>query len=349
MEIVGLSQDNWMKTVEKAALILESGGLVVYPTETVYGIGADATNEEAVTGLLQYKNRPAGKAVSVMVDSREEAARYVGINEVAENLYRNFLPGPVTVVSKSLGRVDRRLESENGNLGVRISSHPFAMALVKAFGKPITATSANSSGKSRPYSTAQLLDQLSDQQKNRLNLVIDAGILPPKEPSTVVDTTQAVQEVLRSGESFEELTPPAHTFSEEETRAYGRKIMDSLAYQLNEGPVILALEGDLGAGKTQLAKGVAEALGVNEVITSPTFVIVKEYQGTARLVHLDCWRLSEDVSEQIGLEEYLKPGTVLIVEWPRPILSALIGQGFGYRLNLEIVMENERLIRFGRL
>src|SRR3972149_9381448 len=88
------------KSIGLAVEVLNRGGLVVYPTETLYGIGADATNPEAIKKLTEYKNRPFGKPYSIAVTDREMAEEYVELNETAKNLYREFLPGPLTVISK---------------------------------------------------------------------------------------------------------------------------------------------------------------------------------------------------------------------------------------------------------
>src|SRR5690606_513305 len=98
--------------IETVCQVLNNGGLIIYPTETAYGVGVDATNPQAVSKLLEYKKRPEGKAISIAVDSENMAANYVDINIQAKNFYRTFLPGPVTIISNSTGKVDKRLESE---------------------------------------------------------------------------------------------------------------------------------------------------------------------------------------------------------------------------------------------
>jgi L-threonylcarbamoyladenylate synthase len=334
-------------SIEEAVRVLRAGGLVAYPTETVYGVAADAADPEAVSRLLAFKNRPAGKAVSLLVSGREMAGRYVTLTDEAERLYAAFLPGPLTVVSKSLGTADSRLESELGTLGIRISSNPVAQTLSEAFGSALTATSANASGAARPYSIDTALSGLSERQAGLLDLALDAGQLPRNEPSSVVDTTQEVQTVVRAGGAFLDIAPPFHSHSEDDTRRYARDLVKSLLHVLPERPLVLALEGDLGAGKTQFAKGVAEALNVLQPVTSPTYALVKEYEGDHRLVHADLWRLTEARPEDLMLEEYLRPGTLLAIEWASPVLPYL--GGLGYRVLLEPVSETERTIKLSAL
>jgi L-threonylcarbamoyladenylate synthase len=340
---IPLAEANQTQIVRQAAAVLQAGGLVLYPTETVYGVAVDATNPEAVGKLLQYKNRPAGKAIAILVRDQEQAEEYVQLNDTARNLYATFLPGPLTVVSKSLGRADARLESELGTLGVRISSHPLAQALASAMERPITATSANASGKARPYSIDQVLVGLSDRQKALVDLALDAGTLPRNDPSTVIDTTTQVQSVIRTGALTDQIIPPVITTSVEETIRFARDFAASVAYQVREGPVALVLEGEMGAGKTHFAKGVAEAFAVQEPVTSPTYVVMKEYRGTHQneavpIYHLDCWRL-----EQASFADFFPGGVlpqrgVVMIEWAVPLereLSQATEQGAAYRINLE--------------
>jgi len=131
MWTIGLDNVSLDEAVSSACEILANGGLVVYPTETVYGIAADAGNAEAVSRLLAFKNRPAGKAISLLVSDETAAEQVVSLNETARQLYRKFLPGPLSVVSVSRHLVDSRLESELGSLAIRISSYPFAAAMAE--------------------------------------------------------------------------------------------------------------------------------------------------------------------------------------------------------------------------
>ena len=142
---------NGKGAIGTAIRVLKSGGLVIYPTETLYGIGADATNPEAVKMLTEYKNRPFGKPYSIAVTGLEMAEKYIELNTTAKNLYKEFLPGPLTVISKGKHKVAPGVESEDGTLGIRIPNYKLVTDIVKAFGKPITATSANASYKKRPY------------------------------------------------------------------------------------------------------------------------------------------------------------------------------------------------------
>ena len=99
---------------------------MVYPTETCYGVAVNALDPAAVARLLEYKRRPEGKAVSIAVTGKEMAGCFVELNHTAEQIYQKFLPGPVTVVSKSKGKTAAGLEAEDGTLGIRVPDHALA-------------------------------------------------------------------------------------------------------------------------------------------------------------------------------------------------------------------------------
>src|SRR3989344_8426246 len=105
MKRVLLTGKNTESVLEEATGVLNRGGLIIYPTETCYGVGVDATNPDAVKKLLSYKERPEGKAISVAVADEAMAREYVDVNETAQNLYENFLPGPITVISESKHKI----------------------------------------------------------------------------------------------------------------------------------------------------------------------------------------------------------------------------------------------------
>ena len=303
---------------------------MIYPTETCYGMGVDATNEAAVKRLLEYKGGRQNKAISVAVGSRRMAEELVSINEIADNLYENFLPGPITVVSKSRGKVVRWLESERGNLGIRIPDHQIALALIEAYGEPITATSANTSGKKQPYSWQDLVKYTSQKKLRMIGGMIDVGPLPLRETSTVVDTTLNQLTVLRQGEvKLKQDNERVVTDDEKETRRLGKRIMKAYVDKLSTKPLVIGLQGELGAGKTQLVKGMAQALGITETIVSPTYQIMREYDHECgklggKLVHVDTWRLHEgDELWDLGLEEYLVPGNVVAIEWVEKMGKAI--------------------------
>jgi len=322
MEIVKVTQKNTDQVLELACKVLTAGGLVVYPTETCYGVGVDAENAAAVARLLEYKRRPEGKAVSIAVQNMTMAEQYVELNDTAKGIYQKFLPGPVTVVSHSKGKTAAGLEAEDHTLGVRIPDFPLALALLGRFGRPLTATSANSAGKKTPYSVTDILDNISAKQKQLLGLIIDAGELPHNPPSTVIDTTKETMKVLRRGGlNLSTSVLSERVSSAEVMQEQGAALIRKFRNLLGNKTLLVMFNAELGAGKTQFIKGMARELGITAVVNSPTFILMKEYdfdyhEVTGKLLHLDAWRL-ESVSEleKLKLQQYFKPGNVIAMEW----------------------------------
>lgn len=331
MEIVTL--DNEKLASQKALEVLGNGGLVIYPTETCYGVGVDATNEPAVAKLLSYKDRSEGKAISIAVLDSDMAADYVEINSEARALYQKFTPGPITIISKSRGRVVADLESELGTLGVRVPDHDFVLKLVGELGRPITATSANASGKSSPYSVESLLSNLSKAKQSQIDLIIDAGQLPKRPTSTVVDTTQQGGVVYRQGEvQVGQQLLAQVSESALETLELGGQAMSRFKGVLASKSVVFLLGGSLGAGKTHFVKGMAQELGIEEVVKSPSYTYTLEYEHSyggvsGKLIHVDAWRLqSADDFVQIMETEWFAVGNVVAIEWSEQVQSLLLEQ-----------------------
>ncbi len=319
-------ETNLAEVIEQAILVLQAGGLVLYPTETVYGAGVDATNQAAVDKLLQYKSRREGKPLSIVVPDQAMAEQFVEVNDQARQLYQQFLPGPMTIISQikpdSL-ELARGVASEFSTLGIRISSHPLVTNIVATLGKPITATSANASGKRRPYSISQILDHLSEKQKGLIDLIIDAGTLPKNPPSTVIDTTLSTPVVFRQGTLLNQSTNTIKliTTSEKETKTIAGKLLLKHWNQLADRPIVFGLNGPLGAGKTIFAKGIADFLGIQSILVSPTYTYIEEYsftrnQTSGNLQHIDVWKVdSVGMFKRLEIEKLLRPNTILVIEW----------------------------------
>ncbi|MBP9817639.1 threonylcarbamoyl-AMP synthase, partial [Candidatus Shapirobacteria bacterium] len=172
--------------ITKAAEVIKQGGLVIFPSDTVYILAVDPTNQKAVDKLLAFKNRWAGKAISIAVLDKKMAEDYVVLNENALNIYANLLPGPFTIVSEGKHKVAKGIEAENGTLGIRIPDNKWIHDLVEMLGVPVTATSANLSGRTPNY-TVNFVKKISQKKQDMIDLIVDAGKLPRNKPSTVVD------------------------------------------------------------------------------------------------------------------------------------------------------------------
>ncbi|MCK9415741.1 L-threonylcarbamoyladenylate synthase, partial [Candidatus Dojkabacteria bacterium] len=303
MQIIKVN-NNTPDIINKAIKILNNGGTIIYPTETCYGIGVDATNTQALKKLLTYKKFRGSKPISVAMSDKQMASKYVEINEMGENIYNNYLPGPITVISISKGILPPPVVSQQGTIGVRIPDYQLLLDLIKEYGKPITATSANMSYKPAPYSIDKLIQNLPKKSLDMIDLIIDAGELPQNPPSTVLDTTLNTLSILREGKlKFEEAIIKNRklltkiTDTPEQTTQLGYQF--SKEYIDSNKPLVVALSGELGAGKTQFTKGIGRQLGVKEIVNSPTYTIINEYKYNDKtLAHMDTWRLMDDELER---------------------------------------------------
>jgi L-threonylcarbamoyladenylate synthase len=179
-----------------AATVLRQGGLVAFPTETFYGLGADALAPDAVRRVLEVKGRPEGKPLLVLVHSVamvESLALEVPAR--ARALMAAHWPGPLTLVLRARPHVPAEVTAGSGTVGVRLCAHPIARALVRALGRPVTAPSANPTDATPPTSAEQVLAYF----RGRIELVLDGGVSTGGEPSTVLDVTLDPPRVIRAG------------------------------------------------------------------------------------------------------------------------------------------------------
>lgn len=302
--------------IQKALAVLRKGGVVVFPTDTVYGLLCDATNEQTVDKLCRVKERPAGKAISIFVSDFEMARQYVELTPDIEPTLHTMLPGPYTVILPSKHRVVRALESEKGTLGIRIPQDERVVELVRAFGKPVTATSANLASRPPHYSIESFEKQIGVHRRGLVDLVVDGGKLPYRKPSTVVDFTTGDIQVLRRGDVDPATARVITTTSEQETKQLAQQLLQEASERNAELPIVFMLRGDLGAGKTIFAKGLGEYLGIRSII-SPTFVVYYEYpiEG-GKFLHADLYNVGDrEEFQHLGLASYLAKGNVLCIEW----------------------------------
>lgn len=183
--------------IARAATLLREGRLVAFPTETVYGLGADARNGVAVAGIYAAKGRPSFNPLIVHVASASAARAHVEWSETAERLAKAFWPGPLTLVlplKKDHG-IASLVTAGLPTLAVRVPAHPAAQGLLAAFGGPVAAPSANPSGRISPTTANHVLTGLGD----RIAAVIDAGACPVGLESTIVGLDTPVPSLLRPG------------------------------------------------------------------------------------------------------------------------------------------------------
>jgi len=184
--------------VEKAAVVLERGGVILYPTDTLYGLGADSLNKEALEKIYAIKGRDEGKPIHSIVASLDAASAYGEVNDAARTLGDTFFPGPLTLLLQKKESVPEWAVSGRSTFGIRIPNNIFCIELARAFGKPYTATSANTSGMKPERNIEAILQQLGDRA-DLIDLIIDAGELPESLPSTVVTVESGQAAVVREG------------------------------------------------------------------------------------------------------------------------------------------------------
>lgn len=189
--------------IAKAAAIIIRGGLVAFPTDTVYGVGTHGFLATAVHRLYTAKLRPLGKAIPLLLaDAQDMAVVGRDIPPLAWHLAARFWPGALTLVVPRSPDLPDILCAGGETVALRVPNHPAALALIRAVGAPLAATSANLSG----YPPATTADQVMQVIGDRVNLILDGGVSPGGVPSTVLDVTTTPPRLLREGAlSLEEL------------------------------------------------------------------------------------------------------------------------------------------------
>ncbi len=178
---------------------LKRGGVIIYPTETSYGLGVGALDPEAVEKVYRSKGRDYRKPLSVMVSGAAMAEKYVEVTLAAKKIFSRLLPGPLTLVLRKKGNVPDVLTGGAPTLGLRYPDYPLVQQILNKFGFPFTATSANPSGDLSLYDVSDLSAKFGSVPLSLIDLVIDAGPLPPRPPSTVLDLTASPPKILRPG------------------------------------------------------------------------------------------------------------------------------------------------------
>jgi L-threonylcarbamoyladenylate synthase len=181
--------------ISRAAETLRRGGIVAYPTDTLYGLAVDPRRDDAVGRLIQVKGRDARKGITLIAASLEQAgdAGLFGADE--RRLARDFWPGPLTIVVPAREQLSRRLAGPGSTVAIRVPAHPVARALAERFAFCITATSANVSG-NPPASTPE---EATAALGSSIDLLLDAGPTTGGAPSTIVEVTSSGVRLVRAG------------------------------------------------------------------------------------------------------------------------------------------------------
>ena len=180
MKISSVSED--IEKIRRAADVIKKGGLVVFPTETVYGLGADATNAEAVKSIFTAKGRPSDNPLIIHIADPRDAEKYTVTNELYYKLAERFMPGPLTVILESKSCIPSVTRASLPTVAVRCPENAIARSLITEAGVPIAAPSANLSGTPSPTSAAHVIDDMTD----RVDVIIDGGDCDFGLESTIV-------------------------------------------------------------------------------------------------------------------------------------------------------------------
>jgi len=176
--------------------IIKNGGVIVFPTQYLYGLGADALNAKAVNRVFEIKHRSYLKPLLILIPHRKDLTKLVQhVSLAAENIMNCFWPGAVTLIFKAKDTLPTNLTAGTGKVGIRMPQHPVALALSKAVGVPLTATSANIAGDSGCSTVSDIDPRISE----KVDLILDAGPLKGGIGSTVVDVTVDPPKILREG------------------------------------------------------------------------------------------------------------------------------------------------------
>ncbi len=179
-----------------AARFLSGGGVAAIPTDTLYGLAADAFNSEAIERVFAIKERPEGMALPVLLSDAEQLSLVAGETPgAARILAGTYWPGPLTLIVRKAGGVPVRLTGGNSTVAVRVPNHPVPRELARRLGRPVTGTSANISGAPDPQS----LDELRLQVGERVDCVVSAGPAPAGTASTIIDLTGDAPKLIREG------------------------------------------------------------------------------------------------------------------------------------------------------
>ena len=192
------NSENIEKVVDATSKVLNSGGIIVYPTDTIYGIGGNAFDEEVIERVMKIKNRDREKPLLVFVKDIKSARRIACIDSKVEKILENIWPGPVTVVLRKKDIVPYSLTGNQETIAVRIPDNEFVLKLLEHVDFPIIATSANISGEKNLFNTEEILQKFNDG-KEKPDLFINSGNIENTLASIIVDLTTTTPKIIRMG------------------------------------------------------------------------------------------------------------------------------------------------------
>lgn len=182
--------------LQEAAEVVLKGGIIAYPTETIYGIGANAFDHDAIERIYEIKERDRSKPILIIIRQTRQLIGLIDhLPRIAGKLVDVFWPGPLTLIFKASPSLDPGLLGAGGSIGIRIPDNTICLRLLEACEVPLTSTSANISGAQNPCS----IDQVYNNFGNKIDLYLDGGITSGTTPSTILDLTTDVPTIRRKG------------------------------------------------------------------------------------------------------------------------------------------------------
>ena len=198
MKQIKLDLNNTEEALNNAAKILQDGGVIIYPTDTLYGLGANALNEDAVLKIQKIKKQDRNKPISVIVKDLKMARKIVCVDSKVEKILNRIWPGAITVVLRKKDIISDILTGNGETVAIRIPNNKFISELMKKIDFPITATSANISGENNLLKSREIIAKFK-KAKFAPDLFIDAGDIKNPTASTIVDLTTGIPKILRVG------------------------------------------------------------------------------------------------------------------------------------------------------
>lgn len=196
MSVTEIISANDPNCAARAASVLNSGGVIIYPTETLYGIGALASRGDAVERIFEIKGRPEGKPIPLLIKDMVMLSGIAESSVLTKPLSDQFWPGALTLIHKLKAELPYLITCGTGKIALRISSHTFMLSLFNLINEPLTSTSANISGDENLTSPKELFDTF----EGKVDLIVDSGKIPASRGSTIIDLTLDPPKILREGD-----------------------------------------------------------------------------------------------------------------------------------------------------
>ncbi len=354
MRVVKYIRSQEEKILEESCEVLRKDGIVIFPSDTVYGLLGNALSSKVVDKVIAFKERPPGKPISIFLSDLDEIKKWVKINEKKLLLLKIILPGPFTVILPTKDKVVKKLESEDDGLGIRVPDYPLITKLVRKCGFPLTATSANLHGERNVYNVTSFIKTLSQKKRRLIELVVDRGRLPRNKPSTVMELMDDNLQTLRKGDLTLEKEKQFLSKSESETQYFADRLISQKVELCKGRAIVFVISGELGAGKTVFVKGASEAVGLkSDEIISPSYVVFYEYgislKDYKRMYHFDLFFVrNKEELVNLEIEKFVEKGNILFFEWGKKLrissLRRMIKESCAWLVTIEVVSEDRRKI-----